>query len=80
LEFASRWVPPRVKDDEVDHPSAAGSEDRRHADLKSRMPFRVERDGVRAVLPDRPGGLCRRWSAHEGHSGAGDRPVRVDVP
>lgn len=59
-------MPPRVKDRQVVHPSAAGSEDRRHADPKARMPKPDERDGdrrgLRLVVA---GGTRPRWSAHE---------------
>jgi hypothetical protein len=64
---------------QVVHPTAAGSEDRRHADLKPSMSCRVERDGNRSAVPDRAADSVR-MSAHEGHPGAGDCPVRVDVP
>ena len=43
------------------------------------MLFRVERDGNRSAVPDRAADSVR-MSAHEGHPGAGDCPVRVDVP
>jgi hypothetical protein len=72
----SRWAPPRVKDHEIDHPSAAGSEDRRHADLKPRMPSSWSSLASNQLLLSALADDVRS----NPHPGAGDCPVRVDVP